>query len=67
MNREQLAHVLRAAATVVDDGGIVVVGSQAILCTYDSDDLPEEATMSAEADVAFIGQIRRCERAAEGE
>lgn len=53
MNREQLAHVLRAAATVVDDGGIVVVGSQAILGTYDSDDLPEEATMSVEADVAF--------------
>ena len=53
MNRAQLAHVLRAAATIVDDGGIVVVGSQAILGTYDADDLPEEATMSVEADVAF--------------
>lgn len=50
MNREQLAHVLRAAARMVDDGDIVVVGSQAILGTYDSDDLPEETTMSVEAE-----------------
>lgn len=53
MNREQLAHVLRAAATVVDDSEILVVGSQAILGTYEADELPEEATMSVEADVAF--------------
>lgn len=38
MNREQLAHVLRAAAQIVDDPDILVIGSQAILGTFDPDD-----------------------------
>lgn len=54
MNREQLAHVLRAAATVVRDGEILVVGSQAILGTTDAEHLPAEVTMSVEADLAFL-------------
>lgn len=53
MNREQLAHVVRAAATIVGDGDIVVLGSQSILATYDESRLPEEVTMSVEADLAF--------------
>ena len=53
MNRDQLAHVLRAAATIAADGDILVIGSQAILGSYDADDLPPEATMSVEADIAF--------------
>jgi len=31
MTREQLEHLLRAAADIVDDDTIVVIGSQAIL------------------------------------
>jgi len=54
MNREQLSHVLRAAATIVNDGDILVVGSQSILGTFDSDRLPEAAVMSVEADLAFF-------------
>ncbi len=54
MNRAQLAHVLRAAADVAGDGHILVVGSQAILATHDSADLPEGVTLSIEADVAFF-------------
>lgn len=53
MNREQLAHVLRAAAQIVDDPDILVIGSQAILGTFDDERLPDEATMSIEVDVAF--------------
>lgn len=53
MNREQLAHVLRSAARIVDDPEIIVVGSQSILGTYDADELPERATLSMEADLAF--------------
>lgn len=53
MNREQLAHVLRSAARIVDDGQILVVGSQAILGSSDENDLPDEATRSVEVDVAF--------------
>lgn len=57
MNREQLAHVVRAAATVTGDGDIVIIGSQSILGTADVGRLPEEATMSMEADIAFRDDI----------
>lgn len=53
MNAEQLAHVVRAAATITGDGDILILGSQSILATYDEECLPEEATMSVEADLAF--------------
>lgn len=54
MNREQLAHVLRSAARIVQDGEILVIGSQSILGTTDAAYLPQEATMSVEADIAFF-------------
>lgn len=54
MNREQLAHVLRAAAKVAGDPGILVIGSQAILATVDSPGLPPEAVRSVEADIVFF-------------
>ena len=53
MNREQLAEVLRAASQLVDDRPIVM-GSQAILGTFEAEQLPEAATVSMEADVAFL-------------
>ena len=53
MNREQLAHIVRAAATIVGDGDILILGSQSILATLDEDRLPEAATLSVEADIAF--------------
>jgi hypothetical protein len=54
VKREHLAHVLRAAARVVDDGDILVIGSQSILASIDERYLPDEATRSVEADVAFF-------------
>lgn len=54
MNREQLAHIVRAASRVVGDGNIVIIGSQAVLATWDDEDLPEAATRSIEADIAFF-------------
>lgn len=53
MNREQLAHLLRAAARIADDPDIVVLGSQAILGTFTEDDLPPTVMLSMEADFAF--------------
>lgn len=53
MTREQLAHVLRAAAEIAGDAEIIVIGSQAILGTYSHTELPAEATFSMEADIAF--------------
>jgi hypothetical protein len=54
VNREQLAHVLRAAAAIVPGADIVIVGSQAVLATRDEPDLPIEATRSIEVDLAFV-------------
>jgi len=54
VRRDQLAHVLRAAATITKDNDILVIGSNAILGTFDEDDLPEETTMSIEVDIAFF-------------
>lgn len=53
VNREQLAHVLRAC-DIGRDPSIVVVGSQAILGSYDEDELPRAATASMEVSVAFL-------------
>ncbi|MHB8696165.1 MAG: hypothetical protein ACYDHH_33555 [Solirubrobacteraceae bacterium] len=52
MKRNQLEHVLRAAARIVDQRDFLVVGSAAILATFDDDRLPYEASRSDEADLA---------------
>ena len=49
MTREQLEHIIRAAASTADVRDIVVIGSQAILGTFP--DAPPELTESVEADV----------------
>jgi hypothetical protein len=54
MKREQLEHVLRAAAQVADARDIIVLGSQAILGSVADDELPLEATRSIEVDLAFV-------------
>ena len=54
MRRDELAHILRAAARITDDPEILVIGSQAILGSFSEDDLPEDAYMSTEADLAFL-------------
>jgi hypothetical protein len=47
--REQLEHVIRAAATIAADAEIVVIGSQAILGRYPN--APAELLVSADVDV----------------
>jgi hypothetical protein len=54
MKRENLEHVLRAAATITDDPDILVIGSQSILGTIPEGRLPAEATASIEVDVTFF-------------
>ncbi len=54
MNREELAHILRAAARIAQDPDVLVIGSQSILGSYSEGDLPEEAWISREADIAFF-------------
>lgn len=54
MRREELAHILRACCAIAGDNEVLVVGSQAILGTYDESELPEVVTLSREADIAFL-------------
>lgn len=56
MNRAQLEHVIRAAATIAEYDEIVVVGSQAILRQFP--DAPSDLRVSVEADV-FEESARR--------
>lgn len=49
MNRAQLEHVIRAAATIAGDAEIVVIGSQAILGRYP--EAPSELLVSADVDL----------------
>jgi len=53
LNRKQLSHLLRAATRIADDPDIIVIGSQAILGAFDAQNLPDDVTMSVEADIAF--------------
>lgn len=57
MRRNQLAHILRAACDITGDPEILVIGSQAILGTFEEDELPTEATLSIEADLAFFDDL----------
>ncbi len=49
MTRDQLEHLIRAAAVIADDDTIVVVGSQAVLGQFP--DAPEPMRVSMEADL----------------
>lgn len=49
MNRSQLEHVIRAAATIAEDDEIIVIGSQAILGQFP--DAPADLRASVEADI----------------
>jgi len=59
MTRDQLEHVIRAAATIAVDDEIVVIGSQAILGEYP--DAPEELLVSVEADVYPRHHVERAD------
>jgi hypothetical protein len=54
VKRSELAHILRAASSLAKDPNILVIGSQSILGSFSEDELPNEATRSIEADVAFF-------------
>ncbi len=50
MRREELEHLLRAVGTILHDNEVIVVGSQAILGTFDESVLPADVVLSVEAD-----------------
>jgi hypothetical protein len=56
MRRDQLEHAIRASCQIIQHGEVIVVGSQAILGTYDESQLPAAATMSLEVDILPIAE-----------
>lgn len=52
MNRFQLEEAITRACEIVGQRRVIVVGSQAVLASFDSRQLPPEATFSLEADIA---------------
>ena len=54
MRRSQLEHAIRTACQIIGKPAVIVVGSQSILGTFGEDQLPAEATMSAEIDILPI-------------
>ena len=54
MRRDQLEHAIRTACQIIQQTEVIVVGSQAILGTYDESQLPAAATMSIEVDILPI-------------
>lgn len=54
MRRDQLEHAIRTACQIIKQPEVIVVGSQAILGTYDESQLPAAATMSIEVDILPI-------------
>lgn len=51
MRRDQLEHAIRAATEIVRQDSVLVIGSQAVLGTWDEDELPGEAIASLEVDI----------------
>jgi len=51
VNREELEHVLRAAADVLQEPHFIVIGSQAVLGSFIEAELPNQALRSIEVDV----------------
>ncbi|MEA2521750.1 MAG: hypothetical protein QOI81_1396 [Actinomycetota bacterium] len=52
MKRNELAHILGSASKLADDPRILVIGSQAILASFDDDLLPIDATRSITSSLA---------------
>ncbi|MBK5216696.1 MAG: hypothetical protein JJE02_03845 [Propionibacteriales bacterium] len=63
MRRDQLEHAIRTACQIIQHSEVIVVGSQAILGTYDEDELPAAATMSIEVDILPVAVNRGKQRA----
>jgi hypothetical protein len=56
MRRDQLEHAIQTACQIIEQPEVIVVGSQAILGTYDESQLPAAATMSIEVDILPIAE-----------
>jgi hypothetical protein len=51
VRRAELSHIIRAAARILNDSNIVVIGSQSIIAAYPEGTLPPALLMSIEAEL----------------
>jgi hypothetical protein len=51
---DEFAHAVRAAAAILGEHEVVVIGSQAIHASFDDKELPESALVSVEIDIASL-------------
>jgi len=54
MRKDQLEHAIRAACQIIEREEVIVVGSQAILGSFNEEQLPAAATISREVDILPI-------------
>jgi hypothetical protein len=54
MNNQEIEHIIRACIGITGREEVVVIGSQAILASFDASRLPADATVSVEADILFF-------------
>lgn len=59
MRRDQLELAIRTACQIIDQTEVIIVGSQAILGSFDESQLPAEATMSVVIDVLPIAKTNK--------
>jgi hypothetical protein len=52
MKRSELDIAVEAATVIVRQDSVYIIGSQSILGSYSADQLPDEATLSNEVDIA---------------
>ncbi|MBG0738690.1 hypothetical protein IV500_04545 [Paeniglutamicibacter antarcticus] len=52
MQRHELEHAIRAAASILRQDRVIIIGSQSILGSFTEDQLPASVTMSPEVDIA---------------
>ena len=57
MNREELGRAIKAACANLDESPVIVLGSQSILGSYDTTELPDVAFYSREVDILPLSGI----------
>ena len=58
MKREQFDHIIRAAAAIIGDDTVIVIGSQAILGSWADSELPSALISSQEVDLIPSGDLQ---------
>lgn len=57
MNREELGRAIKAACANLDEPRVIVLGSQSILGSFDTDELPPATFLSREVDILPLSGI----------